>query len=275
MRVGTNVTSLSAQRILGNNTEEVNRESTRLSSGDRISRAAYDPAGLAISNSMRSRLRSFQQAGRNANDSVSMIQVGEGVLSSVQDMAVRLKELALQAANDTLGDTERRMADLEFQNTKMEIKRMLSSAKFNDKPLFDTLSKPSDFQVGINNDANADRVTYDMKKVLRSADQVSLGDGSIATKGQSLKVMYNIDEMSSEIARARAELGSMQSRIESVAQGIRIVHENESASESKIRDTEYAQSTAQHAISKLKQDSTVAWLAQANLEGKNVEKLIS
>lgn len=274
MRVGTNITSLSAQRILGNNTEEVNRESVRLATGDRISRAAYDPAGLAISSSMRARLRGFQQAGRNANDSVSMIQVGEGVLSSVQEMAIRLKELALQSSNDTLGDNERRMADLEFQNTKLEIKRMLTSAKFNDQPLFDILSKPKDFQVGINNDEKADRVTYDMKKVLRSADQVSLGDGSIATKGQSHKVLYAIEEMSNEVSRARAELGSMQTRVESVAQGLRIVHENESASESKIRDTEYAQSTAQQIISKLKQDSTVGWLAQANLDGKNVEKLL-
>ncbi|PIP93939.1 MAG: flagellin FliC [Bdellovibrio sp. CG12_big_fil_rev_8_21_14_0_65_39_13] len=270
----TNVTSMSAQRILGNNTEDVDRESVRLASGDRIYHAAYDPAGLAISNKLRSRLRSMQQANRNANDSVSMIQVGEGVLSSVHEMGARLKELALQSSNDTMGDSERQMADLEFQNLKIEIKRILGAAKFNGQNLFDELGGKHDFQVGINNDQKADRITYDMKKVLKSADTVGLGNGSIATKGQSHKVLYPIDDMISEVSRARAVLGSMQKRVETVSQGIMIGHENETASESKIRDTEYASSTANLLISKLKQDSTTAWLAQANMESKNIEKLL-
>jgi len=270
----TSVTSMSAQRILNNNSSDAERESVRLATGDRISQAAYDPAGLAISSKLRSRLRSMQQANRNANDSVSMIQVGEGVLSSVHEMGARLKELALQSANDTMGDSERMMANLEFQNLKIEIKRIVGSAKFNGKNLFDELGGNHDFQVGINNDKSADRITYDMKKVLKSADNVGLGNGSIATKGESHKVMYPIDSMISEISKARAVLGSMQKRVETVSTGIQISHENESASESKIRDTEYASSTANLLIAKLKEDSTTAWLAQANVESKNIEKLL-
>ena len=135
LRINTNVTSLSAQRTLGVSNGEQQRTLEKLSSGTRIVRAADDAAGLAISEKLKAQVRGIQQAERNASDGISMIQTAEGGLSEVQSILTRLRELSMQAASDTVGDTERGFTNLEYQNLKQEIERISQVTEFNGKKL--------------------------------------------------------------------------------------------------------------------------------------------
>ena len=131
LRISTNVASLNAQTHLGSTQRSMNTSMERLSSGFRINKAADDAAGLAISENLRALIRGYRQANRNANDGISMVQVAEGSLNEVSNMLIRLRELGVQAASDTLGDTERKFLDTEFQQLKSEIQRIGDSTNFN------------------------------------------------------------------------------------------------------------------------------------------------
>ena len=160
-RINTNVASLQAQNSL----TKVNRESqesfSKLSSGQRITKASDDAAGLAISEKLKAEIRSSQQATRNANDGISMIQVAEGGLNETSNILTRLRELAIQSASDTLGDAERSMTNLEYQQLKSEMDRISKVTEFNGKKLLDGTSDKYDFQVGSKNDPFQDRITFD------------------------------------------------------------------------------------------------------------------
>ena len=130
-RINTNVSSIAAQRSLSTTTKESQDTLSKLSSGTRITKAADDAAGLAISEKMKSQIRSSQQANRNANDGISMVQTAEGGLDEISSMLTRLRELSIQAASDTVGDTERGFTDMEYQNLKQEIERISQVTEFN------------------------------------------------------------------------------------------------------------------------------------------------
>lgn len=223
---------------------------------------------------MRSRIRSMGQAERNANDAISLIQVAESGLGEIQSMATRLKELALQAANDTLGDEDRGRANIEFQQLKREIKRIIKTNEFNGRKLLDGSGGQFDFQLGIHNDAKVDRVNYDMSRLLRSADQVSLSSASVTSKGQSMAVLPQIDRMLSEVSGARAFIGAMQNRMQATVSNIEVSKINTSASNSRIRDTDVAKATAAKAVSQLKTDASTGFLGHANSLPGRVAKLV-
>lgn len=269
MRVNTNVVAINSRAKLDNNIRDVDKQSRSLATGDRIYRAANDPSGLIISESMKSRIRSFGQAKRNANDSISLIQVAEGSLSSVQGMAARMKELAMQSATDTIGADQRAMVDSEFQQMKREIKRIISGTQFNGQKILDRNAGLYEFQVGINSNGEGQRVSYDMSKVLSSAEKVSLGSASVRTKAGAFASLNEVDDMLEEVSGARAFLGATQSRMQSTIQNLSISSENTSAANSRIRDTDVADATAKKAISSLKTDASTGFLAHANtLPGK-------
>lgn len=269
MRVSTNVVGINSRAKLDNNIREVEKADRSLASGDRIYQAANDPAGLIISESMRSRIRSTGQAKRNANDSISLIQVAEGSLTEIQNMAARMKELALQSSNDTLNDENRAYVDGEFQEMKTEIRRIIRASQFNGRKVLDRNAGLYEFQVGINSNGQGERISYDMSKVLRSAEKVSLGSASVSNKFGARAAISKVDEMLEEVSGARAFLGATQTRIQATIQNLGVSEENTAAANSRIRDTDVAKATAQRAISSLKTDASTSFLAHANtLPGK-------
>lgn len=261
--IRSNPTALNAQNKLGNNINDLDRQNRSLATGDRLYQAANDPSALVISEGMRSRIRSLGQATRNANDSISMIQVAEVGLSSIQEMGIRLKELALQTANDTLGDEDRGRANVEFQQLKKEIKRVIKESNFNGRKLLDGSGGQFDFQIGIHNDPKVDQVNYDMSRLLRSADKVSLGSNSITTKNGSLSVLPAIDRMMTEVSGARAFLGGVQNRVQSTVSNLQVFRENTEASNSRIRDTDIAKATADRAVTRIKTNASTGFLSHA------------
>lgn len=274
MRVSTNVVAINSRAKLDKNIQEVDKQSRNLATGDRINKAAYDPAGLIISESMRSRIRSYGQAQRNANDSISMIQVAEGSLSSIQEMAVRMKELAMQSSTDTVGADQRAMVNSEFQQMKREIQRIVEASQFNGRKILDRNAGVYEFQVGINSNGAGERVSYDMSKVISSSKKVSLGSASVSNKYGAREALTKVDEMLQEVSGARAFLGATQTRVQSTIQNLLVSQENTAAANSRIRDTDVAKATAQKAISSLKTNASAGFLAHANtLPGKAKELL--
>ena len=161
LRIATNLASINGQRQLFQTNLNMRKSLERLSSGYRINRASDDAAGLAISENLRAQIRGLKQANRNANDGVSMVQVAEGGLNEIGNMLIRMRELSIQAASDTVGDRERTFTDAEFQQLKDEIQRVAEVTEFNSTPLLSGLGGLLEFQIGVHNDPFADRISFD------------------------------------------------------------------------------------------------------------------
>jgi flagellin len=275
MRVSTNINSMTAMRYVQQHTDEQAIEDTQLSSGDRIVRAEVDPAGLAISEGMRARLRSNMQAERNSNDSISLLQVAEGSLGVMQQMGVRLRELAMQAANDTLGSGERLVVDSEFQQLKQEVARITASTTFNGNHIIKGSSSVYELQVGINGTPENDRLRYDMGKIMDSKGNFGIENVDVKTKFAAQNSLGKLDKMMSDIGASRAQLGSMETRIQSVVQNLQTYRENTSSSNSKIRDTDFAKETVNRIKSQIGQSASLAMLKISNDQPAVILKLVS
>ena len=162
LRISTNVGAMNAQRMLGNSTRHLGTVLERLSSGSRINKAGDDAAGLAISENLKGQIRGLRQAKRNASDGISLVQVTEGGLNEITNILVRLRELSVQSASDTVNDVERGFTDREFQSLKAEIDRIANSTTFNGTKVLAGQEQSIDIQVGIFNSSD-DRLTYDTK----------------------------------------------------------------------------------------------------------------
>ena len=160
LRIATNVSALNAQKNLGMNQRAMNTSMARLSSGQRINQASDDAAGLAISENLKAQIRGMRQANRNANDGISLVQVAEGSLNEVSNMLIRLRELGVQAASDTIGNTERKFLDVEYQQLKSEMQRISEVTQFNGRDLLNGTGGVIDIQVGVNNDPFKDRISF-------------------------------------------------------------------------------------------------------------------
>src|SRR5580700_3805227 len=164
MRVSTNIASINAQRTLSNSQREIQNSYAQLASGSRINKSADDAAGLAISETLKGQIRGFRQAGRNANDGISLVQTAEGGLNEISNIIVRMRELGVQAASDTIGDRERGMVNVEIQQLKQEAQRIAVSTRFGSTHLLDGSANDFDFQVGVNNVKGEDRITFQASK---------------------------------------------------------------------------------------------------------------
>ncbi len=274
MRVNTNSISMGAQRTLGNVRQDQDRAVNRLSSGDRIYEAAQDPSGLAISEKMTASIRSMQQAERNSLEAISMFQVGEGALSTIQEISVRLKELAMQAANDTLGDGDRLTVEKEYQAMKQEISRISASTEYCGRKLLDGHGEFYEMQVGINNSKH-EKINYDMAKILSKTDLFGAGSTSVVTKEKAQDAVGDLVGMVDEISRSRAQIGSISSRMQSSIQNVMISRENLSASRSKIRDADYAQETAANVRAGLLTETSTMALKSINTTPALALRLLS
>jgi len=273
-RINTNVASISAQRSLGVNNRENESNLSKLSSGSRITKAADDAAGLAISEKLKANIRSMKQADRNTNDGISMIQTAEGGLNEVSSILTRMRELAIQTSSDTVGDVERGMTDMEYQNLKMELDRISQVTEFNGQKLLDGNGKKYDFQIGVNNDDFQDRIGYDSNTVNARIDTLGVSELSVGTKEGSQTSLASVDAAIEKVSGFRSYLGAIQNRLISTSNNLQINVENMSQANSRIRDVDYADATAQQAKNTILNAAGTSVLAQANSNGQNALKLI-
>lgn len=264
LRINTNTASLSAQRSLAQSNRRVGDNLRKLSSGERVTKASDDAAGLAISEKLKAQIRGFRQAKRNANDAISMIQTAEGGLSEISNIVIRLRELAVQAASDTIGQKERGFTDIEFQQLKEEIDRISRSAEFNGTNLLDGSGGILDFQVGVNNDPILDRLTYDGTKANTTLVSLGLTGETVSNKEGAQVTLQKLDNALVQINGVRAELGATQNRLSSTINNLAVTDENLSAANSRIRDVDVAAETADLTKNSILVQAGTSVLSQAN-----------
>tara|TARA_Y100000780_G_C13696081_1_gene422885 strand:- start:220 stop:1053 length:834 start_codon:yes stop_codon:yes gene_type:complete len=274
LRINTNTSSLSAQRTLGVTNDAQAKTLGKLSSGTRITRSADDAAGLAISEKLKAQIRGQSQAERNANDGISMIQTAEGGLNEVGNILIRMRELSVQAASDTVGDTERSFTDLEYQNLKQEIERISQVTEFNGKKLLNGEGDTYDFQIGINNDDFQDRIKFDTQMLNSGVESLGVSELGVTSKDDAQSALASLDSAIEKVSGQRAELGAKQNRLTSTVQNLQVSNENLSAANSRIRDTDYAAETAKNAKLNILNAAGTSVLAQSNSQGQNALKLI-
>jgi flagellin len=273
-RINTNVSSISAQRSLSINNRESESNLSKLSSGTRITKAADDAAGLAISEKLKANIRSLKQADRNANDGISLVQTAEGGLNEVSSILTRMRELAVQTSSDTVGDAERTMTNMEYQNLKLELERISQVTEFNGKKLLSGEGGKYDFQVGANNDAFQDRISYDAKQVDAKLDGLGIAELDVSTKEGSQDSLSSVDSAIEKVSGYRSFLGAIQNRLVSTSNNLQVTTENMSAANSRIRDVDYAEATATKARNDILSQAGTSVLAQANMNGQGALKLI-
>lgn len=273
-RINTNISSIAAQRSLTVNNREQEGNLAKLSSGSRITKAADDAAGLAISEKLKANIRSLKQADRNANDGISMVQTAEGGLNEVSSILTRMRELAIQTSSDTVGDVERGMTNMEYQNLKLELERISQVTEFNGKKLLNGEGEKYDFQVGANNDAFQDRISYDASQVNSKMDTLGLSELDVSTKDGSQESLSSVDAAIEKVSGFRSYLGAIQNRLVSTSNNLQVNVENISAANSRIRDVDYAEATATKAKNDILSSAGTSVLAQANMNGQNALKLI-
>ena len=262
LRVNTNVASMNAQRNLANSTTSLGGNYSRLSSGLRIATAADDAAGLGISERMRSDIRSFGVASRNAQDGISMVQTAEGALNEVSDLLGRMRELSMQSANGTLSDDDRATLDNEFQQVVSEIDRIAETTEFNGVKLLDGTNGDIAIQVGIGA-TTADQINVSATDASSSTLGITTG-GSISTASTAQDMLSDIDDAIDAVNTTRGTLGAQQNRLGSTLRSLANVRENTSAAESRIRDVDVAMETADLTRNSILQQAATSVLAQAN-----------
>lgn len=275
LRINTNAGSLAAQRSLTNNQRALNNNLRKLSSGYRITRASDDAAGLAISEKLRADIRSNRQAKRNAGDGISMIQTAEGAISEISNIIVRLRELAVQSATDTLSDNERSFSDIEFQQLTDEIERISQSTSFNGKTLLNGSAGLLEFQIGGKNDPNLDRLQFDFSQANTSVFSLGIGGFSIGQKLGAQNALSGLDQALTQVNGVRAKMGAFQNRMESIITNLSIADENLSEANSRVRDLDIAQETAEMAKNNILVQSGASVLSQSNATPGVALKLLS
>lgn len=274
LRINTNISALNGQRQLSINKMNLDRSLEKLASGSRINRAGDDAAGLAISENLRAQIRGLRQAKRNAQDGVSLIQVSEGGLNEISNILIRLRELSIQAASDTVGDIERGFTDREFQSLKQEIDRIANVTEFNGTPLLNGKAGIFEIQVGVHNNPILDRVVYDGERADASLDTLKLGGESVATKQGAQLTLSVLDDALIRVNSIRADLGALQNRLQSTINSQSISDENLSAANSRIRDADMAEEVSDMTKNNILMQSGIAVLGHANNTASATLKLL-
>lgn len=262
LRINTNLASINAQRNLDTQQKRNTHAMKALSSGSRITQASDDAAGMAISERLRADISGMNMARQNAENAVSFIQVGEGGLNEVNNILVRLRELGIQSASDTIGDEEREFIDVEAQHLLEEVDRISKTTKFGNKNLLDGSTDELEFQIGLGSDENSS-IRFQMKA---DATTSNLGiDGlDLQSKGDARDALDSLDEAIVKVGGMRANFGAFQNRINSSISNIDVQTESLSAANSRIRDADIAHETAELASSQILQQASIGMLAQAN-----------
>lgn len=274
LRINTNVASLNAQRNLRGTRLSMNKSLEKLSSGQRINRAGDDAAGLAISENLKAQVRGLKQAERNAEDGISLVQIAEGALSEVSNILIRLRELGVQAASDTIGSTERKFLNVEFEQLTSEVDRIANSTEFNRVPLLNGTGAVFDIQIGTRNDPISDRLTFDASSADVNVAALGLNLASVADKISAQNSLSSIDQAIISVSGIRADFGALQNRLQSTVNNIAVSVENLSAANSRVRDTDIAAETAELTRNNILMSAGTSVLSQANASTRNALNLI-
>jgi flagellin len=274
LRINTNVSSLNAQRNLDKTRIGMQKSLEQLSSGQRINRAGDDAAGLAISENLKAQIRGLGQAERNAQDGISLVQIAEGGLSEISNILIRLRELSVQAASDTIGATERKFLNVEFEQLVSEVDRIANSTEFNRVPLLNGTGAVFDIQIGTRNDPLSDRLTFDASSADVNVAALGLNLASVADKISAQNSLGAIDQAIVSVSGIRADFGALQNRLQSTVNNLQISVENLSAANSRVRDTDIAKATAELTKNNILMQAGTSVLAQANQSSTSALQLI-
>lgn len=282
MIVNHNMSALFSSRIEGINSKNLQESMAKLSSGERINKAGDDSAGLAISEKMRSQIRGLNQASRNVQNAVSFVSTAESYLSETTDVLQRIRELAVQSANGVYSDEDRMQIQVEVSQLISEVDRIAESAEFNGmKMLTGRFSKESEyvmqFQVGANVDQNIRAYIGTMTALalgLKGAQGDESNAISINSPDEANMTISTIDEALKNVNKQRADLGAYQNRMEMAQKGLNVAAENMVASESRIRDTDFAEEIVSYTKNQILSETSMALLAQANSQSQNVLALL-
>ena len=272
--ISTNVASIAAQKTMGTNARNINKSMTQLSSGSRITKAADDAAGLSISETLKSTIRGYTQAKRNANDGISMVQVAEGGLSEISNILTRLRELGVQASSDTVGDTEREFINKEVQQLINESERISQATRFGSVTLLNGEGETFDFQIDINNDDFKDRISFDSGEQEATTSNLGIDSFDYSDKDSAREALEVLETAQRQVNGYRANLGAIQNRLISTSENLSVAVENFSAANSRIRDTDIAESSADLATAQILNNASVGVLAQANQQPSAALRLI-
>lgn len=275
LRINTNTSSLNAQRNLAFSKLGLDKSLERLSSGYRINRAGDDAAGLAISEHLRAQTRGLKQASRNAQDGVSLVQVAEGSLNEISSILIRLRELAVQAASDTIGPVERQFLNVEYDQLVSEVDRIADGTEFNGTQLLSGTGSILDFQVGTRNDPNIDRLSFDASKADGNSAALGINLTSVADKASAQNSLAAIDSAIVSVSAMRADFGAIQNRLQSTIGNIAVSVENLSAANSRIRDVDIAEETAEMTKNNILLQAGTSVLAQANQNANTALSLLN
>ncbi len=272
LRVNTNIASINAQRNTAQVTTRLARNYQKLSTGLRISTAADDAAGLAISERLRSQVRSLGQASRNANDGISLVQVGEGALNEVSNILVRLRELSIQSANGSSSTADKNTIKEEFDSLVNEVNRIAQSTEFNGIRLLDGSATSVTFQVGINTTAGIDQLDVSLSPSLSTS--LGLASLDIGSGGSTSTAILAIDSAINSVSQLRGKFGSLQNRLSSTIANLGVAGESLSAAESRIRDVDVAYETAELTRNNILQQASISILSQANAQPQAALQLL-
>jgi flagellin len=263
MSIRTNISSLNAQRNLGNNQSLLDSSLSRLSSGYRITKAGDDAAGLGISTKLEAQIRSYSQASRNANDGLSVIQSTESALNEQANILTRLRELAMQSASDGIGNTERGYVQQEAGQLINELERIAQVTEYNGTALLTGAGSALDFQVGVANSSN-DRIQFTAVNATTGASGLNVSGLSLSVKASAQTALATIDSALAAVSTARSTIGAAGNRLESSIRNIQAFAESLSAANSRIRDVDVAEETSRLSRSQILAQAGVSVLAQAN-----------
>ncbi len=275
LRINTNMAAIATNRALGNTTDGLKKIYQRLSSGQRITQAGDDAAGLSISENLRAQIRSLGQAERNASDGISFAQVAEGGMTEISNIMIRMRELAIQGASDTIGDKERQFLHQEARSLIAEVDRIASSTNFNGTPLLNGQASKGrlEFQVGTSA-KEEDRIYFDTNENDVRADSLGVSGIAMDTIDTARDSLEKVDEGLSKVLAARARLGAVQNKMQSTVNNISVMKENLSQARSRIADADIATETSELTRANILQSAGIAVLAQANSAPMQALKLL-
>jgi len=263
MVINTNTMAINAQRNLSKTSSSLSTSMARLSSGQRITAAKDDAAGLAISEKMKAQIRGLGQAERNANDGISLVQTAEGAMDEISGMLIRMRELAVQAANGTTDSDQKGFLNNEFQQLSTEISRIADSTTFNGTQLLNG-GQSITLQVGTGTDSTNDQINVSLKDVSADSSAINISTNTIDTASNALASITALDSAITNLSEQRGKMGAVQNRLESTVRNLATTRENLSASNSRIRDVDVADESVSMTRSQILMQAGTAVLAQAN-----------
>ena len=274
LRIATNIASQAVQKNLRKVTQEGNADLERLSSGKRITKSSDDAAGMAIATKLEAQTKGLRQATRNANDGISLVQTAEGGLSETTNILIRLRELTVQAASDTIGDKERGLLDKEYQQLTTEVDRIAQSTTFNGTAVISgDAGGELEFQVGaFSGEQNV--IAFNADEADAGSDAIGIAGSGVSSKEDAKDSIASVDSAIDNVSGLRANLGSIQSRLQSTVSNLEVQTINQDAARSVIQDVDVAAASARLASNNVVKSAGISTLAQANQLPNSALRLI-